>query len=74
MVMVMLSVSHAGKTAYSSGKTSGVLRGGALGANRVYVLAHFDLPSPPFYSTGLVIVNYKHFLPNSSNPVCIGRK
>ena len=36
----MLSVSYAGKNAYSAGKTSGVLRGGALGANRCYVLAH----------------------------------
>ena len=38
--MVMLSVSYAGKNAYSAGKTSGVLRGGASGANRCYVLAH----------------------------------
>ena len=30
----------AGKNAYSAGKTSGVLRGGASGANRCYVLAH----------------------------------
>ena len=36
----MLSVSYAGKKAYSAGKTSGVLRGGASGANRCYVLAH----------------------------------
>ena len=36
----MLSVSYAGKNAYSAGKTSGVLRGGASGANRYYVLAH----------------------------------
>ena len=36
----MLSVSYAGKNAYSAGKTSGVLRGGASGANRCYVLAH----------------------------------
>ena len=35
----MLSVSYAGKNAYSAGKTSGVLRGGASGANRCYVLA-----------------------------------
>ena len=32
----MLSVSYTGKNAYSAGKTSGVLRGGALGANRGY--------------------------------------
>ena len=36
----MLSVSYAGKNAYSAGKTSGVLRGGALAANRGYVPAH----------------------------------
>ena len=36
----MLSVSYAGKNAYSAGKTSGDLRGGASGANRCYVLAH----------------------------------
>ena len=34
----MLSVSYAGKNAYSAGKTSGVLRGVASGANRCYVL------------------------------------
>ena len=36
----MLSVSYAGKNAYSAGKTSGVLRGGVSRANRCYVLAH----------------------------------
>ena len=36
----MLSVSYAGKNSYSAGKTGGVLRGGASGANRGYVLAH----------------------------------
>ena len=36
----MLSVSYAGKNAYSAGKTSGVLRGVASGSNRCYVLAH----------------------------------
>ena len=36
----MLSVSYAGKNAYNAGKTSGVLRGGASGAYRCYVLAH----------------------------------
>ena len=36
----MLSVSYAGKNAYSAGKTSGVLRGVTSGANRGYVLAH----------------------------------
>ena len=36
----MLSVSYAGKNAYSAGKTTGVLRGDASGANRGYVLAH----------------------------------
>ena len=38
--LVMLSVSHASKNAYSDGKTSGVLSGRASGANRCYVLAH----------------------------------
>ena len=38
--LVMVSVSYAGKNAYSAGKTSGVLRGGSSGANRCYVLAH----------------------------------
>ena len=36
----MLLVSYAGKDAYSAGKTSAVLRGGASRANRCYVLAH----------------------------------
>ena len=36
----MLSVRYASKNAYSAGKTSGVLRSDALGANRCYVLAH----------------------------------
>ena len=36
----MLSVSYAGKNAYSASKTSGVLRGGASGVNRGYLLAH----------------------------------
>ena len=35
----MLSVSYTGKNAYSAGKTDGVLRAGASGANRDYVLA-----------------------------------
>ena len=34
----MLSVSYAGKNVYSASKTSGVLRGGASGANGGYVL------------------------------------
>ena len=42
----MLSVSYAGKNAYSAGKTSGVLRGGVSGANRRYVLAHCASPPP----------------------------
>ena len=36
----MFSVSYAGKNAYSAGKTSGVLKYGASGPNRCYVLAH----------------------------------
>ena len=36
----MLSVSYAGKNAYSAWKTRGDLRGGASVANRGYVLAH----------------------------------
>ena len=31
--MVMLSMNYAGKNAYSGGKTSGVLKGGASKAN-----------------------------------------
>ena len=46
----MLSVSYAGKNAYSADKTSGVLRGGALEAIRGYVLAHCaPSPFPPIY-------------------------
>ena len=41
----MLSVSYAGKMAYSAGKTSGVLSD-ASGANRGYVLAHCAPPPP----------------------------
>ena len=48
----MLSVSYAGKNAYSAGKTSGVLRGGASGANRCYVLAHCA-PPPPFKASSV---------------------
>ena len=44
-----LSVSYAGKNAYSAGKTSGVLRSGASGANRCYVLAH--CAPPPKHQT-----------------------
>ena len=43
----MLSVSYAGKNAYSAGKTSGVLRGDTSGANRVS--AH-PLRPPPFWT------------------------
>ena len=43
----MLSVSYASKNTYSTDKTSGVLRGGASGANRGYVLAHSDQPPIP---------------------------
>ena len=38
--------SYAGKNAYSAGKTNGVLRGGASGANRCYVLAHTHTRPP----------------------------
>ena len=48
----MLSVSYAGKNAYSAGKTSGVLRVGASGANRCYV--H---PPPP---QALFFIAFKH--------------
>ena len=44
----MLSVSYAGKNAHSAGKTSGVLRGGASGDNRCYVLAPC---APPPHAT-----------------------
>ena len=40
----MLSVSYAGKNAYSTGKTNGVLRDGASAANRFYVLVHCSSP------------------------------
>ena len=43
----MLSVSYAGKNAYSAGKTNGVLGVGASGANRCYVLANCAPPPPP---------------------------
>ena len=33
-------MSYAGKNPYNAGKTTGVLRGGAMGANRGYLLAH----------------------------------
>ena len=36
----MLSVSYTGKNAYSAGKTSGILRGGASRANRGYVMLY----------------------------------
>ena len=36
----MLLVCYVGKDAYSASKTSGVLRGGASGANSCYVLTH----------------------------------
>ena len=37
--MAMLSMSYGGKNVYSAGKTSGdLIRGGAMGANRGYVL------------------------------------
>ena len=40
----MLLVSYASKNAYSAGKTRGVLKGGASGANRGYELTHCALP------------------------------
>ena len=40
----MLSVSYADKSVYSTGKTYRVLRGGASGTNRGYVLAHCTPP------------------------------
>ena len=39
----MISVSYAGKNAYSAGKTNRVLGVGASGANRCYVLANCAL-------------------------------
>ena len=42
--LVMFSVSYASKNAYSAGKTSGLLRGGASGTNRGYVLANCASP------------------------------
>ena len=39
-ILIGLSVSYASKNAYSAGKTNGVLRVGASGANRCYALAH----------------------------------
>ena len=41
--VLVLSVKYAGKNVLSASKTSGVLRVGAFGANRVYVLAHCEL-------------------------------
>ena len=35
-----ITVSYAGKNAYSASKTSGGIKGGASRANRCYVLAH----------------------------------
>ena len=59
----MLSVSYAGKNAYSAGKTSGVLRGGASGANRCYVLAHCaPPPSPPLVKMEQKILNRQALL------------
>ena len=55
----MLSVSYAGKNAYSAGKTSGVLMGGASGANRCFVLA--PCAPPPLG-------------PNGKNPKKLGEK
>ena len=47
----MLLVSYAGKYAYSAGKTSWVLRGDALEANRCYVLAHCAPPPEDVFDT-----------------------
>ena len=46
----MLSVSYAGKNAYSTGKTSRVLRADASGANRGYVLG-----APPLWGRGVYL-------------------
>ena len=45
----MLLVTFDGKTAYNASKISGVLRGGALGANRGYVLGHCGEVAPNAY-------------------------
>ena len=55
----MLSVSYAGKNAYSAGKTGGILRGGASGANRGYVLAHCAPLVFPFFLLGCLLVSKK---------------
>ena len=51
-LLVMLSVSYAGKNLYSAGKTIEVLRGGAFGANRGSVLAHCAPPSMGNFELG----------------------
>ena len=60
----MLSVSYAGKNAYSAGKTSGVLRGDSSDANRCYVLAHYAThkiyqTQPKTTKTEQIIDNYQ---------------
>ena len=68
-------MSYAGKNA-CAGKTSGVLRGGALGANRGYVLAHCAPPLPPTQRVkhGLElgrIVSFLTFIQNFSFLLCL---
>ena len=59
----MLSVSYAGKNAYSAGKTSGVLRGGAFGANRGYVMAQCAPPPIPLRD-GVTVKKFQCWLPS----------
>ena len=59
----------AGKNAYSAGKTNGVLRGGASGANRCYVLTHTHTPPHPptlppqkLNGNNISLVNFNGFM------------
>ena len=63
----MLSVSYAGKNAYSAGKTGGIWRGDASGANRCYVLAHCVVVgwSWVVYRT-LLVIGYSHSKPQAN--------
>ena len=58
----MLSVSYAGKNAYSTGKTSGVLRGGASGTNRCYVIAHCAPPKRLKWYLNGVPLKYDYYI------------
>ena len=65
----MVSVSYTGKNANSAGKTSGVLKSGALRANRGYVLARCGGPHNALLFPHMSYIVLKKFITNQLGSV-----